>query len=71
MGEDLIVHLEEVRPGLGKLDYRTYLRELAKFDEDMPLMLEHLKSEDEYQLAADYILSIAQSEDLPIIYPIH
>jgi sugar phosphate isomerase/epimerase len=55
----LTVHLDEVRPGIGNLCYRTYLRELAKLDPYTPLMLEHLPDETEYQLAAHYIRTVA------------
>ncbi len=58
------VHLDEVRPGLGQLDYRTLLRELAALDPDIPLMLEHLPDEGEYRLAAAYVFSVARSENL-------
>ena len=54
-----IVHLDEVRPGLGGLDYRTYLTELDKLDPDTPLMIEHLSTEEEYGLAAAHIRSVA------------
>jgi sugar phosphate isomerase/epimerase len=55
----LTVHLNEVRPGQGKLDYRVYLRELARLDPDMPLILEHLPSAEEYSAAAQYIRALA------------
>jgi sugar phosphate isomerase/epimerase len=55
----LTTHLDEVRPGLGALDYRTFLRELDKLDSDTPLMIEHLKGEEEYTCAAEHIRSIA------------
>ncbi len=56
----LTVHLDEVRPGLGALDYRTFLRELDKLDPDTPLLLEHLPSEEEYVLAGEYVRAVAQ-----------
>ena len=62
--DTLTVHLDEMRPGLGQLDYRTYLRELAALENDVPLMVEHLPDENEYQLAVDYIRAVAQSEKL-------
>ena len=55
----LTVHIDEVRPGLGELDYRTYLRELSRFPE-VPLMLEHLETGEEYALAAEYVRSVAK-----------
>ena len=57
--EGLTVHLDEVRPGLGALDYGTYLRELSRLDPDTPLMLEHLKGAEEYGLAAEHVRSVA------------
>ncbi len=61
----LTVHLEEVRPGLGGLDYATYLRELARLD-DVPLMIEHLPGETDYALAADYIRLVAKQVGLAL-----
>jgi len=55
----LTVHLDEVRPGLGALDYHTFLRELAKLDPDTSLMLEHLPDAEQYALAADHVRSVA------------
>jgi sugar phosphate isomerase/epimerase len=56
----LTVHLDEVRPGLGALDYRTFLKELDRIDRDTPLMLEHMKAEEDYRAAATHIRSVAQ-----------
>ena len=53
--ENLTVHLDECQPGQGTLDYRVFLDELAKLDPDIPLVLEHLKTEAEYAAAASYI----------------
>ncbi len=51
-------HLDETRAGLGSMDYTAFLTELSKLD-NVPLMIEHLKTADEYKLAADYIRSVA------------
>jgi sugar phosphate isomerase/epimerase len=59
LDEKLTTHLDEVRPGLGKLDYATFLRELSKLP-DTPLMLEHLPNAEEYRLAAEHIRSVAK-----------
>jgi sugar phosphate isomerase/epimerase len=59
-GPGFIVHLDECRPGSGVLDYRTFLRELAKLPQQPPLMLEHLPSQEEYHLARDYVFAVAQ-----------
>jgi len=56
----LTVHLDEVRPGLGALDYGAYLTELDRLPADTPLMLEHLPDEEEYRLAAAHIRGVAR-----------
>jgi len=53
------VHLDETRPGTGGLDYRAMLNELGKIKPEVPLMMEHLASESEYDMAAQYIRSVA------------
>ncbi len=58
LARQLTVHLDEVRPGLGSLDYRAFLTELAKLDPDTPLMLEHLSTEEEYVAAAAYLRGV-------------
>ena len=59
LDDRLTLHLDEVRPGTGGLDFRTYLRELDRLDPDIPLMLEHLPNEEEYDLAAAHVRSVA------------
>jgi sugar phosphate isomerase/epimerase len=53
----LTVNLEERRPGLGALDYAVFLRETSKL-RDIPFMLEHLETQEEYRLAAEYIFEM-------------
>jgi sugar phosphate isomerase/epimerase len=55
----LTTHLDEVRPGLGGLDYRVLLGELDRLAPDTPLMLEHLPDAEQYRQAADYVRSVA------------
>jgi sugar phosphate isomerase/epimerase len=66
LSDKALVHLDEIRPGLGALDYRTFLRELDRLDPDTPLMLEHLKTAEEYGLAADYVRSVAAQAGVSI-----
>jgi sugar phosphate isomerase/epimerase len=66
MSTGAIVHIDEVRPGLGTLDYATYLTELARVAPDAPLMLEHLASEAEYDLAAAHILAVAANAGVSV-----
>lgn len=47
----------EVRPGLGLMDYRVFLAELRNFPE-VPLMMEHLQTAEEYLEGAEFIREI-------------
>jgi sugar phosphate isomerase/epimerase len=58
MREGFMTHLDEIRPGLGALDYGVYLTELAKLDRDVCLMIEHLP-EEQYGPAAEHIRKVA------------
>jgi sugar phosphate isomerase/epimerase len=55
-----LVHLDEVRPGLGGLDYAAYLRAVEALDPEMPLLLEHLPGSEQYQAAAEHVRSVAR-----------
>jgi sugar phosphate isomerase/epimerase len=59
LGDAALAHLDEIRPGLGGLDYKTFLKELSKYP-DVPLMIEHLKDAEEYRQAAEYIRGVAK-----------
>jgi sugar phosphate isomerase/epimerase len=60
------VILEEVPAGKGNLDIATFLRELHRLPQTVPLMLEHLSSEDEYDLAANHYRSIADQQGISL-----
>ena len=54
-----MTHLSETMPGKGNLDYNVFLAELSKLD-DVPQMLEHLKTPEEYRQAPEYIRSVGK-----------
>jgi len=56
---ELNVHFLEVVPVRGEVDYRSYLTVLAKLSVDAPLMLEHLKTAEEYDEGKRYIMKVA------------
>lgn len=62
----LTVHLDEVVPGRGALDYRVFLSELHKLDPDTSLIIEHLHSPEEGEEAARHIRSIAADLAIPL-----
>lgn len=61
-----LVHLAECRPGLGALNYMVLLQEAAKLG-DIPIILEHLNTQQEYKLAADYIRETGKKEGMIFI----
>ncbi|MBN2001000.1 sugar phosphate isomerase/epimerase [candidate division KSB1 bacterium] len=63
--QNLTTHLDEVLPGAGALDYGVYLSELAKIGH-VPLMIEHLNTEEEYRQAAENIRKTAHKMNIQI-----
>lgn len=71
-GKDIVLRediytpqLTECRPGLGFMDYGVFLKELSKL-KDIPLMMEHLATQEEYSLAAKYIRSVGKEEGIEL-----
>ncbi|RIW34246.1 sugar phosphate isomerase/epimerase [Bacillus salacetis] len=60
MSGDFMVHLDEVLPGTGTLNYKVLLTELNKLDHDIPVILEHLTTPEEYRQAASYVRGVAK-----------
>ncbi|MFP4355391.1 MAG: sugar phosphate isomerase/epimerase family protein [Phycisphaerae bacterium] len=59
LAKDLTVHLSETVPGRGQLDYKTLLKQLDQLDPDLPLVLEHCATPEEYDEGADFIRKTA------------
>lgn len=57
---ELNVHFLEVVPGRGSIDYAEYLKQLSRLPRDAPLMLEHLKTSEEYDEGRAYIKNVGQ-----------
>ena len=55
--------IAETIPGSGDLDYGEFLIQLSRMP-DIPLMLEHLKTQLEYKTAADYIRQVGKKNGL-------
>lgn len=69
LSSTLTTHIDEVRPGLGTLDYATFLQEANGLDTNLPVILEHLPSAEEYDLAASHLRSVAAQEGLAFVSP--
>jgi sugar phosphate isomerase/epimerase len=57
---EMQVHFKEVVLGRGELDYATFLRRLAALPHDVPLMIEHMQNEQEYDQSRQHVLQIGQ-----------
>jgi sugar phosphate isomerase/epimerase len=58
---EMNVHFLEVVPGRGQVDYRNYLNGVAALPHQPPLMLEHLKTPEEYDEGREYIKRIGSA----------
>jgi sugar phosphate isomerase/epimerase len=61
---EMQVHFIEVIPGRGVIDLKTYVQEIAKLPADVPLMLEHLKTEEDYTEGRHYYQRVARETGL-------
>ena|ERR1700719_3098396 len=64
---ELNAHFLEVIPGRGQIDYSRYLTELSRLSSETPLMMEHLKTPEEYQEAAHHIRGIGAINHLSFL----
>jgi sugar phosphate isomerase/epimerase len=66
MPNSLTVRLEECAPGQGSLDYPTFLRCLDALGHDrrVGLIIEHLKTPEEYDAAAAHVRAVAAAEGI-------
>lgn len=62
----ITVILEEVLIGQGMLDIAACIRELHELPQEVPYMMEHLKTEEDYDRAAAHIRKVALKEGIII-----
>lgn len=62
----LTLHFDEVVPGQGQLNYAVLLQQLNLLKGDIPIIIEHLSTNDQYDAAATYIRSIANNLNIVI-----
>jgi sugar phosphate isomerase/epimerase len=58
--DDLTVHLNEAMPGEGGFDIGVYLTEIARLSHQPPVLLEHLKTAEEYDQARAHVMAVAR-----------
>ena len=57
---EMQIHFREVVLGTGSLDYEKYLKRLAALPHNPPLMMEHLKTADEYNRSREFLFATAK-----------
>src|SRR4051812_25623519 len=63
---DSITHINEGRPGPGILDWKPFLKGVADLPLSPPILLEHLRTQDEYLQARDYVF--AQGREIGVTF---
>ena len=61
------IHFDECIIGEGDVDMATYLKRLVALDQDAPLMIEHMKSAEEYERCREKILEIGKKEEVDFV----
>ncbi|CCH57076.1 Xylose isomerase domain protein TIM barrel [Fibrisoma limi BUZ 3] len=59
-------HFAETMPGRGGMDYATYLRNVTALPREIPLMLEHLRTAEEYDEARQFVIKKADEARIPL-----
>lgn len=59
-------HFAETMPGRGTIDYGTYIRNVTALPQEVPLMLEHLRTAAEYNEARLFVISQADKVKIPL-----
>lgn len=59
-------HFAETMPGRGNMDYVTYIRNVTSLPQEVPLMLEHLRTAEDYDEARQYVISQATKAQIQL-----
>ena len=66
LSSDLTMHFSECRPGDGALDYERLLRELERVSPDMPLIVEHLNDDADFDFGMRHIRRVAAAANIAV-----
>jgi len=65
LGDQLVVHIEEVVPGTGVMDYETFMRQFQQLAPDGYFIIEHLPDE-HVPAARDNVVALAKRFGIPL-----
>ncbi|GAB3943599.1 hypothetical protein GCM10028805_10060 [Spirosoma harenae] len=60
------VHFAETMPGKGHMDYATYIRNVVSLPREVPFLLEHLRTPEEYDEARQFVISQADKAQISL-----
>lgn len=66
LADTLTMHFGECRPGDGVLDYDRLLRALDRVSPDMPLIVEHLKEDTDFDFGIRHIRRVAAAANIEV-----
>ena len=55
---DYTLHLRETYPGDGKVDIKYYIEKATSYNPDMPMIIEHLNTDEEYLRSVKYVQNL-------------
>ena len=61
------IHFDECVIGEGSIDIATYMKRLVALDRDAPLMIEHMKSAEEYERCREKIFELGKIEGIDFV----
>jgi sugar phosphate isomerase/epimerase len=64
LSRKMTVHIDEVQPGEGDMDFITLFKRAAKLDAGVTMIIEHLSSNEDYAKAFRYLRSVIASAGL-------
>jgi sugar phosphate isomerase/epimerase len=64
LSRKMTLHIDEVQPGEGDMDFAELFRNAAKLDGEVTLIIEHLRSNEDYAKAFGFCKGIIESEGL-------
>jgi sugar phosphate isomerase/epimerase len=59
ISSSLTLDMPERRPGLGDIDFRSFITAVQRLDPDTPFLVEHLDSDEEYVAAVAHVRAVA------------
>jgi sugar phosphate isomerase/epimerase len=60
------IHFDECVIGEGAIDFITYMKRLAALEQDVPLMIEHMKNQADYLKCRDHLFKVASETGITL-----